>query len=151
MDSTAPAVRWHKARRDWVAVSRFRNTSPKPSAQTTRRSWCLHAAITPAACSGPTLRFRCSSRRAADLLPQPCMRKRPGCCRPPLDAGRALLRGLRVVLLAVDLLALLVLRVLDVAPLLRRHLAVRDGFVLHALHVRLPLLEPRRFFRSEGA
>src|SRR5207249_8700300 len=65
--------------------------------------------------------------------------------------SRPLLGGLLVVLFAVDLLALAVLRALDLGPLLRRDLAVGERLVFHFLYARLAFLEPRRFLLCQRA
>src|SRR5689334_19225284 len=83
------------------------------------------------------------------MLSAECVAKWPAIKKPPVWAAfpllAGLLRDLLVVLLALDLLALLVLRVLDASALLLGHLAVGHGLVFHFLHVRLALLELFRF------
>src|SRR5439155_20426040 len=68
--------------------------------------------------------------------------------RPPRRPF-CLLHVLLVVPLAVDLLALAVLRLLDAGALLLGHLAVGGGALFHLLHPRLAFLQPRRLLLGE--
>jgi hypothetical protein len=58
---------------------------------------------------------------------------------------------LTVVLLAIDPLALLILRVLDTTGLFARYSAIGHGLVFHVLHVRLPLVQPCGFLLRQRA
>ena len=69
----------------------------------------------------------------------------PGSARIPAPAFSRGLLGLRVVLLARDAAALLVLFALDARAFLRGHLTVGLGLVLHALHLGLALFQAGGF------